>query len=315
LRLYAKSDKEPDIITSNLKQRTYPIHGDQMPEKKRYLKNKDGKFKGSLPSAPNIAQPQDNPVVPSAAAASNPKSATSSSPATSGYNFGYREMEEASLRRIPKFDEMGTHEEMQKKLIEFRRAEPDPSLLSTESLPEVIIGTELSEPGYATVYGSRQHKTYSAMVRLNDETGEFEVSVNNNVFNSDTELISASFTSEEEAKEFAKENLTHHLQMVSKFRAAMNNDSNTLLATIESELISDGYLKLAPLEQEDKFFALASGKIPIRDCEFEFEFGRGLNRSVTVSKKNSDGTVSTYDYAANDLERVVLFGLYIAMHD
>lgn len=282
-----------------------------MTEKKRYLKNKDGKFKGSLPSAPNFTQPLANPVVPSAAALT-PKSTTSPSPATTGYNFGYKEMEEAYLRRIPKFDEMGTREEMQKKLIEFRRTEPDLSLLSTESLPEVIIGTELSEPGYATVYGSRQHKTYSAMVRLNDETGEFEVSVNNNVFNSDTELISASFASEEEAKEFAKENLTHHLQMVSKFRAAMNTEKYTLLTTIESQLISDGYLKLAPLEQEDKFLALASGKISIRDCEFEF--GRGLNRSVTVSKKNSDGSISKYDYSA-DLERVALFALFIAYQD
>lgn len=298
-----------------------------MPEKKRYLKGKDGKFSGSIPGAPKLPKSAASlPTIPGSPLSvtrggKNPTSPEAASiPSASSQNLSnsldnaYRAMAAAIEERRPKFHEMKTHEERIERLIEFRNAEPNPELISFKSVPEVLISTEMSEPGYATVYGSRQHKTYSAVAKLNEETNKFEATVINSVFNHSNELATDTFDSEDEAKQFAKENLAHHLQIVDKFRNAMNNNRSTLLATLESELISDGYLKLAPLEEEGKFLAIASGKLPIRDCEFKFDFGRGLNSSVIVSKKNPDGTTSKYDYAAKDIERVALFALFIAYH-
>jgi hypothetical protein len=294
-----------------------------MSEKKRYLKSKDGKFKGSLPGAPSLTRlpavpAAPVPVPPTTSQASSRNVSSGDSRVEEGMKdlgSAYRAMADAIEARIPRFHEMDSEEEKLERLIEFRRAEPSPALLSEYSMPQVPITRDFHEEGYASSYISRQHKTYEAFVKLDEENGKFEATVDNTVFGYSTKLNSATFDSEEEAIRFAKDNLTHHLQIVDKFRNAMNNDRNTLLATIDAQLLSDGYLKLAPMEQEDKFLAVASGKLPIRDCEFKFEFGRGLNRSVTVSKNKPDGTVSTYDYAAGDLDRVVLFALFVAYHD
>lgn len=275
----------------------------------KYIKGKDGKFKGSIPNPPTIPSSLTLPPAPSVPSFSSnekfPKELVDS----------YREMATAYMDSIPKFTTKDSPEERLNKLKEFRMSEPNPAYLTSETNPVPNIRLEIEEPGLIIEYGCKDHKTYHASVVPNEETGLYEVTVYNNVFNHDVMLEEAVFSDEDEAREYAKDHLKHHLTVVSKFRHLMHSDRRALQTTLEAELLSDGYLKLMPLEEEDKFRALATGKLPIRDSQFEITYGRGLNTSITVSKPNKNGGITKYDYAANDLDRVIWFGVFVALHE
>lgn len=275
----------------------------------KYIKGKDGKFKGSIPNPPGMPSSLTPPPAPPVPAAS------SDNKIPRGLAEAYREMAAAMLESIPKFTRDDSPDEMLRKLTDFRMSEPNPDYLKPVTNPEPEIRVNIEEPGLGIVYGSKDHKTYRASVILNEETGLFEAEIYNSVFDREVMLEESAFSDETEAREYAKQHLSHHLAVVSKFRHLMNTDRRALQVTLEAELLLDGYLKLTPLEEEDKFRALATGKLPIRDSQFEINYGRGLNTSITVSKPNKNGGITKYDYAANDLDKVIWFGVFVALHE
>lgn len=276
---------------------------------KKYIKGKDGKFKGSLPSPASIpAVPSgDLPKVPSSA--SNPNGETKrleSKVAVRGFS-----MSEEERNYVNNF---ATN--LHKERLAGAVAKPEYLSISAGVEKHDDAFLYMREDDFCLSVYSKEFKGFTGVaIEDDDNPGLYNASLGSSSFNSMAEdLLEKQFDSLDEAEKWLTEELNKRTYVMSKFRNLIKEDPYGLEKTITSKLEQMGRGDLVPIVPS--LYSMGDGvKINGSQVLISYTAVPFGNVGVLVGKGANSPISGLHGYSRSEDKEAVLFGLFVALSE
>lgn len=278
----------------------------------KYIKGKDGKFKGSLPdavSAPKRHTSNALPKIPNKPNPSNPsQNSKEGTPAEANNLLGF---DSEYLRNFYQQRERDKTQE----------ATVVPEYLSLPDLDTEFedVYVEYEEKDYLVSVYSKAVPAIRGTAGLdigNNNNGEYSASVYSIYGDTSSPLEIAEFDSLEESTVWLKKEINKRTNIISTFNSIVKNDEAGLTKTIEAKLTEIGREDLVPINNENYYPNYYDGsELPeINGLQIIMEpgkFGRGA--IVHIGQTKDSRLVPQHIYYGKNARKAVLFGLFITL--
>jgi hypothetical protein len=267
---------------------------------RKYIKDKQGRFQGSVPDKKAIPTPVSQ--LPQKMA--QPASETSSQNSPRAWDVD-------AIKSFYESREKAHEAERQEGV---RGLPANPSYLQgLENYPDDI-RLKHHEEDYYGRYEAKSVKGYAGEYILEDDESKFRAHVGPESQMATEECgETAFFATEEEASEWCQARLSERTRKLRKFKDIQDNNPEELQATLDKTLEAHG--KVALLYEDGMQAMQRPGGVSLNGATIEIDSTASpFTNTVTVSRERN-GRVEVDSYQSNDATKCATFGIFVALHD